>query len=135
MKKLVIVFLFITHCFSSNNNYELRLYEKIIPNLFQKDVLVYLDKNSKDTLHYSIILKSTLNCIQADVLIGKNFKNLPIECQDKPVFSTNYRTFLNTKNSIGAFYWRKGRPQIKFKLDVLNRYNLKLPKSLIEFVQ
>ena len=135
MRKLLIVFIFITYSFSSNNNYELKLYEKILPNIFKKELLIYADKNSKEILQDSNILKLTTNCIDADIFIGKSFKNLPLKCQDKPIFSTNYRSFLNNDNSIGAFYWRKGRPQIKFKLDVLKRYNLKLSQSLMEFTQ
>jgi len=135
LKSLIIVLILITNSFSSNENYELKLYEKILPNIFKKDLLIYTDLSTKEILKYSDSLKITLNCIEADVLLGKGFKNLPVKCQDKPIFSTSYRSFTNNANAIGAFYWRKGRPQIKFKLDALIRYNIKLPKSFIEFAK
>ncbi len=135
MKRLIIILLLTTYSFGSSENYELKLYEKILPSIFKKDLLVYTDRKSKKILWNSSILKFTPNCESADILIGKDFKSLPSKCKDKPIFSTSYRSFLNTTNSIGAFYWRKGRPQIKFNVDSLEKYDLKLPQSLIEFAQ
>ena len=135
MKKIILLFLLITSTFSSDKNYELKLYEKVLSNIFQKSLLIYSDKYSKDILQNSSILKLTINCTKADILIGKRFGNLPTLCQDKPIFSTSYQSFISEKNAIGAFYWRKGRPQIKFKLDTLQNFNLELPRSLMEFAQ
>lgn len=134
MRKLFLIFIFIINSFGSENNYELKLYEKILPSIFKKNLLVYADKKSKEILIYSNVLELTISCIHADILIGKDFENLPQVCEHKPVFSTNYRNFMKNKNSIGAFYWRKGRPQIKFRLDTLRKYDLTLPESLMEFV-
>ena len=135
MKGFLVVFILITNSLSANENYELALYEKILPNILKKDLLIYTDSKTKEILKHSKSLKITSNCIEADVLLGKGFKNLALKCQDKPIFSTSYRSFTNNPNAIGAFYWRKGRPQIKFKLDALDKYKLKLPQSLQEFAK
>jgi len=135
LRGFIIVLILITNVFGSNENYELKLYEKILPSIFKKHFLIYTDSKNKDIIEYSSNLKMAVNCRDADLLLGKGFKNLSATCQDKPVFSTSYRSFLNNPNAIGAFYWRKGRPQIRFKADALKKYDLKLPKSLEEFVR
>lgn len=136
MRKIIVLCLLITYSFSSNNNYEQKLYEKILPAIYQKEKIIYFtNSKSKSVLQNSNILISSLSCEDADIIIGKKFDNLPINCRNKPIFGTSYRSFLNFDNSIGAFYWRKGRPQIKFKLATLKKYNLELPKSLMEFAQ
>jgi len=63
-------------------------------------------------------------------LVGRSFPELPAECQDKPLFSTSYRIYKNLEKSFGAFYWRKGRPQLRFKKEGLERYHLILPEIL-----
>jgi len=133
LKKLLIIFILITNGFSSDKNYELQLYEKVLPSIFQKSLLVYTD--DKNIIKNSKVLKLTSECKKADLLLGDKFDNLPVKCHNKPIFSTSRRGFKNNKNAIGAFYWRKGRPQIKFKLDALKKYNLVLPNALQEFAQ
>ena len=121
----------------SQNNYELKLYEKIITSLYpNKFIKIYA------TSEIIAILKNTDKFILVDscsanveLLIGKNFINLPFECRDKPIFSTNYRYYNKTDNSFGAFYWRKGRPQIRFKKDVLSKYEINLPANLQKYAK
>ena len=135
MKSLLIVILFIVNSLSAHENYELKLYEKILPSIFKKDLLIYADTKTNEVLKNTTSLNVTLKCVDADLLLGKEFKNLSVKCKDKPVFATSYRSFTNNPNAIGAFYWRKGRPQIKFKLDTLKMYNIQLPKNLIEYAK
>ncbi len=135
MKRIIIIFVFFTTILNASNNYELKLYEKILPPIFSKIPLtVFADKDANELLNISKKFKIVTNCNEAVViLIGRNFLNIPDDCKDKPIFSTSYRSFKNSKNSFGAFYWRKGRPQIKFKNKVLVRYNLTLPNFLRKY--
>jgi hypothetical protein len=73
-------------------------------------------------------------CQDAELIIGKITDEF-YDCEDIPVFSTSYKEFKNNSNSIGAFYWRKGRPQVRFKIDVINRYNLNLEQNLRKYAQ
>jgi hypothetical protein len=68
------------------------------------------------------------------VIVGKGFKR-DIDICNKPIFATSYRSFKNLENSFGAFYWRKGRPQIKFKVNIINKYDLRLPNSLERYAK
>lgn len=135
MKNILIFFIFSTLSFASYDNYELKLYEKILPMILTENLLIYADNNSKSIIEDSSILKTTLDCKKATLLIGKKFNNLDGKCKNKPIFSTSHRSFKKTTNSIGAFYWRKGRPQIKFNTSTMEKFNLMLPRSLKEFAQ
>ncbi len=134
MKKILLLFIFVLNLYADYDNYELKLYEKILPLVFADKLLIFTDSNT-NIIKHSNTLKITRNCERADLLIGKDFTKLYEKCKMKPVFSTSYRSFKNTPNCIGAFYWRKGRPQIKFNLDVIEKFGLLLPKGLREFAK
>lgn len=131
MKKWVLVFLFFNTIVSASTAYELKLYEQILPLIFQNEPIeIYVDSKSKEMLEGSKIFFIVDECIDADLLIGKDFHELSSFCNTKPIFTTSYQSFKNTKNSFGAFYWRKGRPQIKFNFSRIEGMNLNFPKPL-----
>lgn len=135
MKKILIILLLFYNILNANNNYELKLYEKVLPSIFkQTPIKIFADKNIKEILKYSQLFHIVDNCDNAVMLlVGKNFSDLSKECKNKPIFSTSYRDFKNNDNSFGAFYWRKGRPQIKFKNSVISKFNLHLPNNLKKY--
>jgi hypothetical protein len=137
MKKILIIFILLFTVLNAVNNYELKLYEKILPSIFmQTPIRIFADKEIKEILKSSDKFKLVNNCDKTVVLlIGHNFSNIPNICKDKPQFATNYNDFKKIKNSFGAFYWRKGRPQIRFKTKVINRYSLTLPNSLRKYAK
>ncbi len=136
MKKL-FYFLLVPLFLYGSQDYELQLYEKILPFLFQKDVIkVYADDDAKKILKSSTKFEIASKCDEAVVvLIGKEFSQLPQACKDKPLFATSYKALKNNENSFGAFYWSKGRPQLRFKNSALNKFHLKLPSSLRKFAR
>lgn len=75
------------------------------------------------------------DCYNADfIIIGKDsyliYKN-------KPAILLNVDDIKNIKtyrNVIGAFYWKKGRPQLIFLKDRMQIYNIKLPKEYERFI-
>ncbi len=136
MRKLILIIILFNSILLASGEYELKLYEKIILPIFAKHtVFVYSDETTRKILRNSRKLMLTNECSKADVLIGKAFTNLSTECQSKPLFATSYRSFNSYKNSFGAFYWRKGRPQIKFNLESIESYNLFLPESLHKYAK
>ena len=130
MKKILIIIFMLTSLSYADAQYELILYEKIVPNIFGKKSKIFVDKSNTQLFLNSNKLILVYDCKQADVLIGKNFTDLPKECEGKPIFSTNHRSFENNNNAIGAFYWKRYKPTIIFRNSTLNRFNLVLPKSL-----
>ena len=134
MKKIFIIAIFIVNLLA-NNSYETKLYEKILPIVFkQQNLNVFVDNKVRVFLKDSSIFNIVYNCDNADLLIGKSILNFPSNCNNKPIFATSYK-LLNNENSFGAFYWRKGRPQIKFKLKAIEKFNLYLPQSLKKYAK
>ena len=69
------------------------------------------------------------DCKKSDIVFGN------IECKNRPVFALNYDFYISHKNVIGAFYYRKGRPQLKFKKHVYLKYFKSIPNELKDFVE
>ena len=135
MKKTIIIFIFIIHNLFANDSYESKLYEKILPMILkQNNINIFADKETKFFLKNSSIFNIVYSCDDADLLVGKSILDFPQDCKHKPIFATSYR-FFNNKNSFGAFYWRKGRPQIKFKLSVIEKFNLYLPQNFKKYAK
>jgi len=128
-----ITFLVLFSTLFANDDYELKLYEKIFSSIYPSQKLkIYSDDTVSELLKKSDMFIIVSTCDDANILIGKNF-SFDKKCTNKPQFATSYNSFINNENVIGAFYWRKGRPQIKFKKDILNKFNITLPKSLEKF--
>jgi hypothetical protein len=133
MKQIILIFTFISTVFANNHDYELKLYEKVISSLLKSDnISVISDNDLKPILEKSNKFTITNNCKDAKVVIGKEIKE---QCKDLPWFATNYKTFKYGNNVIGAFYWRKGRPQLKLKTQEINKFKLELPKSLEKYAK
>ena len=136
MKHIFVLCFLSSWAFSTIKNYELTLYEKVLPTLFNsKHLKVYSDVEAKIVLQKSFFIQVIDDCSKAHLLIGKSFKNLPLVCLSKPIFATSYRSFKKNKNAFGAFYWRKGRPQIRFKNYKIEEFNLFLPPSFQKYTQ
>jgi hypothetical protein len=123
------------YSYNINNNYELKLYEQVLPSIFGKHCLVFADYKIYNKLKKSKILNLTSKCQDANLLVGYRFDDIDTKCLNKPIFSTTARSYKNQKNSFGAFYWMKGRPQIRFDKCVLDKFDLKLPDNLKEFAR
>jgi hypothetical protein len=134
MKITILLLLFIQFALSSSD-YELQLFEKVIPAIFKSNkIKIYVTADVKSILKKSSKFIIVDKCDNATVLlIGKKFTNLPIECQNKPLFATNYKYYKRTSQAFGAFYWRKGRPQLRFKTDTLKEFHLDLPQGLQKY--
>ncbi len=135
MKKVVLILFISCIALFSDNTYELKLYEKILPLLFKnKPLIIFTDKNTYQILKQSKKFEISQTCDQnTTVIIGKNFEEIPDSCKNKPLFATSYRWYKNYPNSFGAFYWRKGRPQLKFNKKRSEKLHIILPESLKKY--
>jgi len=117
-------------------NYTLELYESILIPLFGSNpVVVYADRQSAEILDKSNKFKVLRHCTKdTQLLVGANFKTLEKVCQDKPLFATSSRVYKENKNAFGAFYWVKGRPQVYFKPDRLQKFHIELTDDLKGFL-
>lgn len=117
-------------------NYELKLYEKILPLITRKSTIkIYADNSTKELLKGSKTFIFVDNCKNAELIIGKVIDVEESTCKAKPLFATSYRAFKNSKNAIGAFYWRKGRPQLQLNKNSINEFKLYIPQKLKRYAQ
>lgn len=72
-------------------------------------------------------------CKDAHLIYGETFENLPFTCKNLPRFSTEYEQFQKDERVIGAFYWRKGRPQLRFNEKRCKDFNIALPQELAQY--
>lgn len=135
MKKIILILLLLFAFLNAKDNLTLELYKKVLTSIFHSQTIkVYTDSETREILQQSSKFEIVDSCDKSvAVLVGK-FSKLSTICKDKPLFSTDYRGFKNTPNSFGAYYWRKGRPQLKFKRKVLDKFHLSLPTTLERYI-
>jgi hypothetical protein len=46
----------------------------------------------------------------------------------------SFQDYKKDKNAVGAFYWRKGRPQLRLRYEAIKKYNLFLSKDFKDFI-
>jgi hypothetical protein len=128
LKKIIfIISISITFLFSSE--IEAKLYDKLFTTLFSKNIVkIYTENPEIKKLKYKNIVFVD-DCKKADIVIGK----IKQKC-NKPVFVLSFKDYKHQKNAIGAFYWRKGRPQLRLRWIVIKKYHLYLSNDFKDFV-
>jgi len=137
MLRFFLLLTLISSLLFAKDNYEQKLYENILPKVFHKNsVHIFItDDETKKVLNNSTILKIVQECNDADIVIGNSFNQESANCKKKPSFALDYRAYKHSQSAIGAFYWRKGRPQIAFSKKSFKKYKLTIPQSLQKYVQ
>ena len=132
-----VLFLLFSICILSlaEERYELSLYNKIFPLIFNKDkIKIYGDKKDTKIFEGSYRFIIAKDCNSSDFVFG-NIDKIEKQCVNIPRFVKSYKFYKNKHNVFGAFYWRKGRPQLKFKVKTILKYDLNLPDALKEYAQ
>ena len=130
MKKVLVSLIFI-YTFLYSVSSESKIVKLLFSSLFNSTKInIYVDDKKK----YTIIKEAGFNlvktCSKADLVYSSSYL---IECNNKPIFTDNYKSFRDEKNVIGAFYWKKGRPNILFLKPRLDSFELKLPEKLEKY--
>ena len=117
-----VILLFMVVLLSAN---EVELFEKLFSEMFnKKEIKVY----TKYKNFNSKILKKVTSCKEADIVLGE------LNCS-KPKFVLSYADFKNDSKVIGAFYWRKGRPQLRLRKNNILNHHLYLSKDFSEYLE
>jgi len=95
--------------------------------VFSTSKRMFLSKKPDEADIVLITNRSTLESILKRNTINKNTK--------KPIlFVTDYRLLKVSEDTVGAFYWRKGRSQLLFIKKRLDKKNIQLPKAYQNFM-
>lgn len=120
---------------------EIQIIEKILTDMMgREDVRVVLlgrgSEGAEEKIYkYSKRLIIVRNCAEADVLLLTGAVELEGECRVKPAFSLDRKSLKNLDNCVGAFYWKKGRPNIIFLRERLIRLKINLPSEYNRFIE
>jgi len=130
----VLVSIFFSFAFAETPEQELIV--KVLKLLSTKNALVKVyEHNPAISLKGSTFTTLSQRCDHADIIYGSNFETLPPSCKVLPRFATDYDVFQKDEQVIGAFYWRKGRPQLRFDKERCERFEIFLPEELVRYVQ
>jgi hypothetical protein len=135
MKIILVLALFILNLFANADKIEIQIYEKIVSN-FDKNNKIKVYSNNKNIIDK--IRKYSHKFIISDkknakiYILSSKIDNFP---KDKIVIVTSYDLLKEIKNSLAAFYWKKGRPNILFIKDRIKRKNLFLNPKYDKYVE
>jgi len=128
LKKLIFIFLIITFSFADIKGLN-KLLSYVFPLITHKRVIkIYtLHPYYKYFNNYHFIFVK--DCKKSDIVFGN------IKCLNKPVFALSYDFYKTSPNVFGVFYYRKGRPQLKFKKKLLIKFFKNIPDAIKGYVQ
>jgi len=123
----------------------LKIYQDIFTTLSDKPVVsVYtLDSEYQNVFKKSSRLHLVHSAEGADIILITNIYDLNSVLKSKVfqrsthrpiVFVTNYNLLKNSESIVGAIYWRKGRSQLLFLKEHLQKNHIKLPKKYHKFM-
>ena len=134
MKILLIILGIVINLFANSEKVETQIYENIISNLSNNKKIKVWTNNSKISYIFGKYSKKLIvvDKKDANIYILSYKEDIP---NNKIVLTTNYKLLKKLKNSVGAFYWKKGRPNIIFIDDRLKRKHILLSSKYNDFIE
>lgn len=123
----------------------LKIYHQIFSSILQKkEIKVYTkDKELLEIFRYSRKILPVSDPKESDIIIVGNSsacQQISYLIKDKEkrkeiiVFATDYHLLKEYPYIIGALYWKKGRSQLLFLKQRLEKYHIELPDEYIPFI-
>ncbi|WP_456485197.1 hypothetical protein [Hydrogenimonas sp.] len=122
------------------------LYADIDDAKIVKEILLHLKFANAHKLFtpypaFKSILREDFNvtsrCDEADLVIVKYPEDLPKHCPlpSQAVFGLDYKLLHRYPNAFGAFYWKKGRPNITLIGPRTRRLKIEIPDALEKYTE
>jgi len=136
-----IIFILLTTSFlfasSSGDNIKLKILQNICMGIkSSKNMKVWSDEEVvKDSFLSFNKFEVVSDFKEADLIIIKNnFASLD-KYKNKHIFVLDYNLLSKIPNSFGAFFWKKGRPNIVFIKSRLDEQKLQLASELEPYIE
>ncbi len=115
--------------------YEIKILEKIAEDITHKSLIkVYvIGYDKKKIKNFSNHFKLVEQIDDADIVIVNKYKKIH-QLRNKIILTTDFSLLKEIPESIGALYWKKGRPHIIFIKERLKDYNIKLSNEYKRFI-
>ena len=138
MKKIIFL-LFTLSLFADNLSDKLRvdIVKDIVLGIKNSAPMTVCSDDDKimKGFHSSKHFRVTDDCKDANLIILNDKSDLPKNYKHKHIFVLNYNLLNEIPESFGAFFWKKGRPNIVFIKPRLEKDALKLSANLKPYVE
>lgn len=118
MRALMLLFFLTTALLASDDRVDIKaqILEKILSNVSINGTISIWTDDEELLLEFkkSSSLTVSDNPAVATLLVIEHKKNIQHneDCKNKPIFVLNYELLKDIPESFGAFFWKKGRPNI-----------------------
>lgn len=131
LKFLLILSLCVHFSFASEKETATKIVQAITSVVNVSDKNVWIEKKDK-SLHEFLDtknFKASQRCEDVGVLLVMHANLFASECKGKPIVVLDYDLLKRYDNAVAAFFWKKGRPNIVFIKDRVEKFKIKLPPS------
>lgn len=140
MKKTLLFLLFFTTLLSassSSQELKIRVLKSIVTGIENSEPMTIWSDDKKIMNAFTSQSKFSVadDCKDAKMIILSSKSNLPKNCKNKHIFVLDYELLYEIPDSFGAFFWKKGRPNIVFIKPRVDKQALKLTSSLEPYVE
>lgn len=132
LKFLLILSLCYSFAFSSQKETATKIVQTIVATVNKDNKPVWIQKNNKYIFELLDATKFNISdtCEDVGVLVLQNTASSFSEaCKNKPIVVLDYDILKHHKNAVAAFFWKKGRPNIVFLKDRIEKFDIVLPAS------
>ncbi|MFA6196899.1 MAG: hypothetical protein WC656_09665 [Sulfurimonas sp.] len=136
MRFLVLLFFFSSLLFSSEiDKIESRILMSMLNAVSNhKGFSIYTNNQKLKNILPAEQIIFVENCTSADLAILEKSK-IEENCSNVSIITLEYDLLKKYPNSIGSFFWQKGRPNIIFIKSRLKNQNIILDRAFDEFVE
>ncbi|EQB40106.1 hypothetical protein M947_03530 [Sulfurimonas hongkongensis] len=139
MRSLILALLLTLSSFAADSplDLEVKILEKIISEIsINKEKIIWSDnKKLYITMEKKGRIHTTLECKKATIVILQDIKNLPKQCSNIIIFVLDYELLSQVPKSFGAFFWKKGRPNIVILKSRLKALSIQASSNLDPYLE
>lgn len=137
MRYAVILFLFSFSllCSASSEKVEANIITSMLKAVTNRtDLSIYTDSKKINKILLNNDTAFVKSCDKADIAILETDTSV-VKCKNRPVITLRYNLLKIYSNSIGSFFWQKGRPNIVFIEARLRDHNITIDSSFNDFIE
>ncbi len=139
MKLFLLSILSVILLSASDNSQALKIQilEKILTEVsIDKEIKIWSDnQNILDGFKNSSKFKTVDECTDANIIILDKQMTLSDDCKKKYIFVLRYNLLNDIKESFGALFWKKGRPNIVILQPRIKAQSIKVSKALSPYLE
>lgn len=140
MKKILSVIIFSTVLLfagSGDSKLKIEILKKVVTGIQYNETMKIWSDDPKimAAFHSAKQFNVAGRCEEADIIILKDKENLPEVCLRANVFVLNYKLLNDIPKSFGAFFWKKGRPNIVLIEPRVKKCDIALSEELLAYVE